>query len=118
MASVSCMLKYIALYQKPDDPEAFEQQYFGSHVPLVLKTPGLVRAEVARVSRVYVPGFLGDTEPYLIAEMYFESAAAAKTAFGSPEWQASGANLVEIGGMPLVAMFTADVLDPETSADS
>lgn len=112
------MLKYIALYQKPDDPEAFEEQYFGSHVPLVMKTPGLLRAEVARVSRVFVPGFLGESEPYLVAEMYFESAAAAKAAFRTPEWQASGANLVEIGGMQLVAMFTADLLDPETGANT
>jgi uncharacterized protein (TIGR02118 family) len=105
------MLKYIALYQKPADPEAFEEKYFGSHVPLVERTPGLLRAEVARVSRVYVPGFLGDTEPYLIAELYFESAESAKAAFATPEWQASGANLVEIGGMALVAMFTAEVLE-------
>jgi uncharacterized protein (TIGR02118 family) len=110
------MLKYIALYRKPDDPADFEEQYFGSHVPLVNKTPGLVRAEVARVARVYAPGFFGDTEPYLIAELYFESAAAAKAAFSSPEWQAAGANLTEIGGMDLVAMFTADVLDPDTGA--
>jgi len=58
-----------------------------------------------------VPGFFGETEPYLIAELYFESAATAKEAFRSPEWAASGANLAEIGGMELVAMFTADVLD-------
>lgn len=110
------MLKYIALYRKPDDPEAFEERYFGSHMPLVNKTPGLLRAEVARVGRVYVPGLFGETEPYLIAELYFESAAAAKAAFASPEWQAAGANLTEIGGMDLVAMFTADVLDPDTGA--
>lgn len=111
-----CMLKYIALYQRPDDPEAFEERYFGSHAPLVMKTPGLVRAEVARVARVYVPGFFGETQPYLIAELYFESKEAAKAAFATPEWQAAGANLTEIGGMPLVAMFTADLLDPETGA--
>lgn len=105
------MLKYIALYQMPDNPDAFEEQYFGSHMPLVARTPGLVRAEVAKVDRVFVPGFLGEAKPYLIAEMYFESADTAKAAFSSPEWQAAGANLVEIGGMPLVAMFTANVLD-------
>ena len=104
------MHKYIALYRKPADPAAFDEGYFGQHVPLVNKTPGLVRAEVAKVARVFVPGFLGDTEPYLIAELYFESKEAAKAAFATPEWQASGANLVEIGGMELVAMFTADVL--------
>jgi uncharacterized protein (TIGR02118 family) len=103
------MHKYIALYRKPADPAAFDDAYFTSHIPLVLKTPGLVRAEVAKVARVVVPGFLGDAEPYLIAEMYFESKDAAKAAYSTPEWAASGANLAEIGGLELVAMFTADV---------
>ena len=105
------MLKYIALYQMPDNPDAFEEQYFGSHMPLVARTPGLVRAEVAKVDRMFVPGFLGETKLYLMAEMYFESAESAKAAFSSAEWQAAGANLAEIGGMPLVAMFTANVVD-------
>lgn len=105
------MHKYIALYRKPADPEAFDEAYFGSHIPLIARTPGVLRAEVAKVRRVFVPGFLGDSEPYLIAELYFESAVTAKEAFKSPEWQVAGANLVEIGGMELVAMFTADVLD-------
>jgi hypothetical protein len=58
-----------------------------------------------------VPGFLTDNEPYLIAELYFESKNAMKTAFASPEWQASGANLTDIGGMELVAMFSAEVVE-------
>lgn len=104
------MFKFIALYQRPTDPEAFEEQYFASHLPLVERTPGMVRAEVARVNSTLVPGFLGETELFLMAEIYFESEDAAKAAFASPEWQAAGANLAEIGGMPLVAMLTADVL--------
>ncbi|HEY8374138.1 MAG TPA: EthD family reductase [Pseudonocardiaceae bacterium] len=105
------MIKYIALYRKPADTEAFAEKYFATHLPLVAKTPGLVRCEVARVQRTYVPGFLGDTEPFLIAEMYFESKEAMKTAFASEEWKAAGANLAEIGGMELVAMFAAEVLE-------
>jgi uncharacterized protein (TIGR02118 family) len=105
------MIKYIALYRKPADVEAFDEAYFTSHLPLVERTPGLVRAEVAKVSRVFVPGFLGEHEPHVVAEMYFESAAAMKEAFGSPEWQAAGANLTEIGGLELVAMFAAEVVD-------
>lgn len=105
------MHKFIALYRKPDDPDAFTEQYFGSHLPLAERAPGLVRAEVAKVSQVLVPGFLGENEPFLMAELWFESADSAKAAFRSPEWQAAGANLSEIGGMPLVAMFTADIVD-------
>jgi uncharacterized protein (TIGR02118 family) len=105
------MIKYIAMYRKPADAETFERRYFDEHMPLVSKTPGLVRSEVAKVARVFVPGFLGDTEPYLVAELYFESKDAMKAAFGSPEWQAAGANLTEIGGMEVVAMFSAEVVE-------
>ncbi|WP_447005521.1 EthD family reductase [Saccharothrix isguenensis] len=105
------MVKYVALYRKPADVEAFDEAYFTSHLPLVEQTPGLLRAEVAKVSRVFVPGFLGANEPHLVAEMYFESMQAMKDAFGSPEWQAAGANLSEIGGVELVAMFAAEVVD-------
>ncbi|MGQ0840687.1 EthD family reductase [Actinokineospora sp.] len=105
------MIKYIALYRRPADADEFDEKYFGSHLPLAVRTPGLVRQEIARVQRTFVPGFLGDSEPYLIAELYFESAAAMKEAFKSPEWQASGANLTEIGGMDLVAMFSAEVVE-------
>jgi uncharacterized protein (TIGR02118 family) len=105
------MIKYIALYKPPADPEAFDKAYFSSHKPLIDKVPGLIRQEIAKVARVFVPGMLGETEPYLVAELYFESKDAMKAAFASPEWQASGANLTEIGGMELVSMFSAEVVD-------
>jgi uncharacterized protein (TIGR02118 family) len=104
------MIKYVALYRTPDDPDEFERRYLGEHVPLADATPGLVRTEVARVSRVYVPGFLGDAQPYLMAELYFASEQAMKRAFASPEWKAAGANLAEIGGMELVCMFAAEAV--------
>ncbi|GAA3459904.1 MULTISPECIES: EthD family reductase [Saccharothrix] len=104
------MIKYIALYRKPADPDAFDEAYFASHLPVVDRTPGLLRTEVAKVADVYHPGFLGETEPHIVAEMYFESAEAMKTAFRSPEWQSAGANLTEIGGVELVAMFAAEVV--------
>ncbi|WNV82171.1 EthD family reductase [Umezawaea sp. Da 62-37] len=104
------MIKCIALYKTPADVADFDEKYFATHLPIVEKTPGLLRAEVAKVDRVLVPGFLGDTGLHVIAEMYFESAAVMKAAFQSPEWHAAGANLSEIGGLELVAMFTAEVV--------
>lgn len=104
------MIKYVALYRKPADPEGFDEKYFGTHMPIADSVPGLVRAEVAKVQRVFLAGFLGDTEPYLIAELYFDSAESMKAAFKTPEWASSGANLAEIGGMELVAMFSAEVV--------
>jgi uncharacterized protein (TIGR02118 family) len=105
------MIKYVALYRTPADAADFDEKYFGSHKPLIDAVPGLLRQEIAKVTRTFVPGFLGETEPYLIAELYFESKDAMKAAFGSAEWQASGANLTEIGGMELVAMFSAEVVE-------
>lgn len=104
------MIKYIALYKKPADPADFDEKYFSTHMPIANSVPGLVRAEVAKVQRVFLAGFLGDTEPYLIAELYFDSAESMKAAFKTAEWASSGANLTEIGGMELVAMFTAEVV--------
>jgi uncharacterized protein (TIGR02118 family) len=104
------MIKYIALYKRPADPAGFDEKYFESHLPIVNSVPGIVRAEVARVDRVFLAGFLGETELHLVAEMYFESEASFKAALQSPEWATSGANLAEIGGMELVAMFSAEVV--------
>ena len=104
------MIKYIALYRQPADPEAFDAAYLDSHKPLIDKVPGLIRQEIAKVARVFVPGMLGEAQPYLMAELYFESKDAMKTAFASPEWQVAGANLTEIGGMELVSMFSAEVM--------
>lgn len=105
------MIKYIALYRQPTDAEAFEAAYLESHKPLVDKIPGLVRQEVAKVGRTFMPGFLEGNEPYLIAELYFESKDTMKAALGSPEFKAAGDNLAEIGGMEFVAMFSAEVIE-------
>jgi uncharacterized protein (TIGR02118 family) len=105
------MIKYVALYRGPADAADFDAKYFGSHKPLIDAVPGLLRQEIAKVTRTFVPGFLGEHEPYLIAELYFESKETMKAAFASPEWQVAGANLTEIGGMELVSMFSAELVE-------
>ena len=35
-------VSYFALYRTPEDPAAFERHDFGTHLPLVVKTPALV----------------------------------------------------------------------------
>lgn len=42
-------VKLIALYKKPDDEAAFLRHYHDVHMPLVLKTPHLVKTEINRV---------------------------------------------------------------------
>ena len=101
------MIKYVALYRAPADAEAFDRDYFGTHVPIVNETPGLVRTELARVTRTYV----GEPAYYVMAELYFDSVESMKAAFKSDPWRASGDNLQSWGGMELVTMFAAQVVD-------
>jgi len=102
-------VSYFALYRTPEDPAAFEQHYFGTHVPLVEKTPGLVANRVHRVTRQFV----GEPGYHLLAELVFESPEAMKAGFRSPEWAASGADLASWGGMDLVTMFSAEPARPD-----
>ena len=106
------MIKYVALYRTPEDSTHFDEHYFKTHVPIVNDTPGLVRTEIARVTRMMV----GEPAYYVMAELYFDSVDAMKAAFKTDPWRESGANLQEWGGMELVTMFTAQVVD-DTGAD-
>jgi uncharacterized protein (TIGR02118 family) len=100
-------VSYFALYRTPQDPAEFERNYFGSHVPLVEQTPGLVETRVHRVTRQFV----GEPGYHLLAELVFESAESMKQAFTSDQWVASGKDLQSWGGMELVTMFAAEPAD-------
>ena len=97
-------ISYFAIYRTPDDAAEFDRNYFGTHVPLIEKVPGLVENRVHRVKRQFV----GEPAYHLVAELVFESPEAMKAAFASQEWKASGENLQSWGGMELVTMFSAE----------
>ncbi len=81
-------MKLIALYKQPPDPEAFDEAYFNTHMPLIDKVPGLERTVITRFSR----SLMGD-QLYMMAEMYFTDESALKSGLKSPEMAAAGANL-------------------------
>lgn len=81
-------MKLIAIYDPPPDPEAFDQRYFGSHLPLLQKVPGLQSTTVTRFNRR-----LMGRETYMMAEMVFEDAESLKRGVNSPEMAAAGENL-------------------------
>lgn len=74
------MYRLTVQYETPADPEAFDAQYFGQHVPLCSGIPGL-QATTFSKPKPAGPG----TAPYLVAELDFEDEAAFKAAMGSPE---------------------------------
>jgi uncharacterized protein (TIGR02118 family) len=104
-------VSYFALYRTPEDPAEFEQHYFGTHVPLIEKTPGLLENKVHRVTRQFV----GEPAYFLLAELVFESPEAMKAAFRTTEWAEGGKDLASWGGMDLVTMFATEPARPETS---
>ena len=99
------MVKLVAMFTKPDDPAAFDEAYFGTHLPLNAKTPGLRRTEVARVTGAP----RGDTPYYLVAEMYYDDDASMRAAFASPEAAAAARQLMTFA-KGLVTMYTAEVV--------
>lgn len=97
--------KLIALFTKPDDPEAFDQHYFNTHLPLARKMPGLTRVEVSRLTGNVMGG---DAPYYLMTEMFFDSMDAVKAALKSPEGQAAGADVMGFAGKYLT-LLTSEV---------
>ncbi len=81
-------MKLVAIYKQPQDPAAFDEAYFKTHLPLIAKVPGLQKTVVSRFTR----SLMGE-KYYLMAEMYFADIDALKAAMKSPEMAAAGENL-------------------------
>jgi uncharacterized protein (TIGR02118 family) len=87
------MVKLVALYKKPVDTEAletFEKHYFDVHMPLVAKTPGLLKSEVAKIKGL--PG--AENKYYMMTEMYYENMDSFNAAMASPEGKAAAKDLM------------------------
>jgi uncharacterized protein (TIGR02118 family) len=72
------MVKVSVMYVgQPEDADAFDAYYWGTHLPTVQKWPGIRRITVAK-------GEPGD-EFYQIADLWFDSRADLDAALASPE---------------------------------
>lgn len=87
------MVKFVAVYKKPGNPEEFDRRYQEEHVPLVRKVPGLQHFDLLKFKKNLLGGEL---DIYMIAELSFGDGAAFKAAAQSPEWAACGANIQEL----------------------
>ena len=96
------MVKLMALYKQPRDPETFERIYFGEHVPLARKMPGLRRLEIDRITGA--PG--GEPAYYLVAHLYFDDAETMQRSMASEESRAAARVLRDLGAE--VSMVLAD----------
>ena len=77
--------RFLAVYETPADPEAFDRYYDEVHVPLGRRLPGLRRYTVGRdVTAVR------DGVPYhLIAELEWDTMVDLRAAFASPRGRAT-----------------------------
>ncbi|HWE64345.1 MAG TPA: EthD family reductase, partial [Chloroflexota bacterium] len=73
------MVKLLALYKQPQDVARFEEVYFGQHIPLTKKMPGLRRLEVNRVTGAP----RGEPAYYLATSLYFDDAEAMNASLAS-----------------------------------
>ncbi len=83
------MVQMIAMYTEPTDREAFDKHYFGTHMPLAQKIPGLVKAEVVK----FTGAASGEPPYYVMTTLYFNNKAEMDAGMGSPEGRATGKDL-------------------------
>ncbi len=84
------MARLMVMYKNPKDPAAFDKHYFGTHIPIAKKIPGLRKYEISK-GPVLTP--LGPSGFHLIATLHFDDLAAIQNAFASPEGQAAAADV-------------------------
>ena len=84
------MARLLVLYKTPKDATAFDKYYFETHVPIAKKLPGLRKYEVNQGG---IGSPAGDPGIHRIAILHFDDMAAIQAAFGSPEGQATVADL-------------------------
>jgi len=85
------MAKLIAMYKQPENKEEFDNHYFNVHVPITEKIPGLREMKVTKFTGSPMGG---ESEYYLMCEMYYDSLEDLQQGLRSPEGKASGKDLM------------------------
>jgi uncharacterized protein (TIGR02118 family) len=100
--------RFLALYETPADPGAFDRHYREVHIPLGRRLPGLRRYTVSRG----VEALRGGGPYYLVAELEWDTMEDLRAAFASPEGQATAADaarLEELAGVRSMVFAVEEV---------
>jgi len=99
-------VRFLALYEMPTDPEAFDRHYREVHIPLGRRLPGLRRYAVGRdVVAVRSAPY------YLVAELEWDTMEELRAAFASPEGRATAADAARLQELAPVRSMTFTVDD-------
>jgi uncharacterized protein (TIGR02118 family) len=100
------MASLVVLYGTPQNAEAFDTYYYGTHIPIAKKIPGLRKYEVSD-GTVMTPA--GLSKYHLVATLYFDDAVAIQNALVSPEGQAAAADVANFAtGTVEMLMFNSN----------
>ncbi len=97
------MVKFVALYKKPDDVDAFEKHYQETHLPLAKKMNGLLKLEVSHMNGSPA----GEPKFYMMAELYFEDKNTMFAALNSDEGKAAAKDIMAVAGDIIHMMFAS-----------
>jgi uncharacterized protein (TIGR02118 family) len=95
------MVRFLVLYDRPDDPGEFDRHYRDVHIPLTRKLPGLRRFTISR----HATPIRGGEPYYLIAELDWDDMAALKRAFQSPQGRATAEDVPRFAGAGVRSMI-------------
>jgi uncharacterized protein (TIGR02118 family) len=97
--------RFLALYDTPADPGAFDRHYRQVHIPLLRRLPGLRRYSIGRHLTA-----LHGAPCYLVTELEWDTMDELRAAFASPEGQATAADAARLQELAPVRrmIFTAD----------
>ena len=101
------MPRLIALYNVPEDPDAFDAHYRDVHAPIVAGYPNLRDVRLTKPA-----GVAGRAAPYhLMAEMQFDSSADLDAALMSEAGAASARDLRNFAGAGVTLFIAPDEAD-------
>ncbi len=95
------MVKFVALYKKPADVDAFETHYREIHAPLARKIPGLQKLEISHMTGSPA----GEPNFYMMAELYFEDEVMMFAGMGSDEGKAADKDVMSFADDIIHMMF-------------
>ena len=83
--------RFLALYETPADPEAFDRHYRQIHIPLLRHLPELRQYTISNDVTA-----LHGAPCYLIAELEWDTMDELRAAFASPEGRATAADAARL----------------------
>ena len=101
------MFKFVTIYRQVDDPNAIDNFFSETHLPLAESLPNLMKSEVSWVKGK--PG--GQSRFYMMYELYFESQEAWQMALISEPGVALIKALKPWGDEKIVTWFFAEAYE-------